>query len=122
MSEHPSWPKGVTPALSGNEIQRLLAGETRTPPPWPIVSECHYPAPSLVKQGHSCPQCDASHDHEWAAWHDAPQADPYGHGTTVTGGSSGPGIPVRCVTCGGRKCDLGSCLLRRHHRGDHEHF
>lgn len=33
-----------------------------------------------------------------------------------------PGIPVRCKVCGGRKCDVDSCLLRRHHRGEHEYF
>lgn len=29
-------------------------------PPWPIVAECHTRAPSLVAQGHRCPQCDGS--------------------------------------------------------------
>ena len=31
------------------------------PEPWPIVGECHYPAPSLVKQGHECPQIGRAH-------------------------------------------------------------
>jgi hypothetical protein len=77
--------------------------------PWPVVWECHWPAPSLVKQGHSCAQCDGSHAHVWVAWPDSPDA-------------VGTGIPVRCRTCGGRKCDVSTCLLRRHHGGDHEHF
>lgn len=76
--------------------------------PWPVVWECYYPAPSLVKQNHTCPQCDGSHDHEWVAWHDAPEV--------------APGIPVRCRTCGGRKCDMPTCRLRRHHIEDHEEF
>lgn len=33
--------------------------------PWPIVMECHWPAPSLVAADHFCQQCDGSHDHEW---------------------------------------------------------
>ena len=87
--------------------------------PWPIVGECHWPAPSLVRQGHTCPQCDGSHEHEWVAWHDAPSN---GAGGSVTGKSSGPGIPVRCRACGGRKCDVDNCRLRRHHREEHEEF
>lgn len=73
--------------------------------PWPDVMECHWPARTLVEQGHTCPQCDGSHDHEWVAGPPVPS-----------------GTPVRCKHCGGRKCDLSSCLLRRHHRGDHEYF
>jgi len=95
------------------------SAETDVGAPWPIVSECHYPAPSLAAQGHQCPQCDGSHAHHWVAWHDAPQAFT---GWSVTGKVGGPGLPVRCRVCGGRKCDMSSCLLRRHHGGDHEHF
>lgn len=96
--------------------------EKDAPAPWPIVRECHYPAPSLVKQGHECPQCDGSHDHEWVAWHEAPHPAPDLTGSSLVGKSSGPGIAVRCRVCGGRKCDLPSCLLRRHHGGNHEHY
>lgn len=74
---------------------------------WPDVWECYWPAPSLVKQGHTCRQCDGSHDHEWVAG----TPDPHGGG-----------VPVRCKTCGGRKCDMPSCRLRRHHSEDHEEF
>lgn len=81
--------------------------------PWPIVGECF----SSHRPDHSCPQCDGSHDHQWVAWHDAPQVS---RGTSVTGGHSGPGLPVRCTVCGGRKCDMSACMLRRHHGGDHE--
>lgn len=88
-------------------------------PPFPVVNECHYPAPSLVAAGHSCPQCDGSHDHAWVAWKAAPGN---GAGGSVVGGMSGPGLAVRCRICGGRKCDLPACLLRRHHGGDHEWF
>jgi hypothetical protein len=75
--------------------------------PWPIAWECH----SDLEPDHSCPQSDGSHVHAWVAWPDAP--------AQVT---AGPGTPVRCKTCGGRKCDIPTCLLRRHHGGDHEHF
>lgn len=79
--------------------------------PWPVVRECHYPAPSLVAVGHTCPQCDGSHDHDWVGWPDAPRR--------VTGG---PGLAVRCRVCGGRKCDHAACRLRRHHRGPHDDY
>lgn len=84
-------------------------------PPWPDVSECYYPAPSLVAAGHTCPQCDGSHDHEWVAWHDVP------HGAYKRDGKP-RGLPVRCRVCGGRKCDRPTCPLRRHHGGDHERY
>lgn len=113
----PGWPKGVTPALSGERIQEILEGKNPLPP-WPIVGECF----SDHRPGHSCPQCDGSCEHSWRAWHEAPQADPYSPGTTVTAGSSGPGIPVRCRVCGARKCDASVCMLRRHHRGPHENY
>lgn len=76
-------------------------------PPWPVVGECH----SDHRPDHSCRQCDGSHDHEWIAWR-----DPVGPVLGLTG----PGLPVRCKTCGARKCDRSDCLLRRHHRGPHE--
>jgi len=83
-----------------------------TAPPWPVVGECY---------GHklpddTCRQCDGSHGHQWMAWHEAPQV---GRRTSVVGGQSGPGIPVRCTDCGGRKCDAAECMERRHHRGPH---
>jgi hypothetical protein len=73
-------------------------------PPWPVVGECH----SDHLPEHSCRQCDGSHDHDWVAWREP------------LGGLTGPGVPVRCRTCGARKCDRPDCLLRRHHRGPHE--
>ena len=73
--------------------------------PWPVVDECH----SLYVAGHTCEQCHPTHSHEWAAWPEAPRYI-----------CSGVGIPVRCVHCGGRKCDLKQCVLIRHHDGDHE--
>jgi hypothetical protein len=85
-----------------------------TEPPWPVVDECHSTRPE-----HRCAQCDGAHEHQWVAWHDAPHPSP---GTSVVGRSSGPGIPVRCKTCGGRKCDVSDCMLRRHHGGPHERF
>jgi hypothetical protein len=79
--------------------------------PWPIVGECYgHPA------GGSCTQCDGSHPHRWKAWTGAPRV---GAGTVVVGGTSGPGLPVRCVECGTRKCDAPVCAERRHHRGPH---
>lgn len=89
------------PAAAGT-----VAGMTAAP--WPEVPECHWPAVSLVAAGHTCRQCDGSHEHEWVAWPDAPAAE------------RGHGVPVRCRDCGGRKCDMAACRLRRHHRGDHE--
>lgn len=78
--------------------------------PWPLVYECH----SRYKEGHTCPQSDGSHEHEWVAWPDF---------IPSVLGIVGPGIPVRCKTCGGRKCDMSHCRLRRHHVGDdHEPF
>lgn len=78
-----------------------------TSAPWPVVDECH----SSLRPNHACPQCDGSHVHVWVAWRDAP--------AQVTGGA---GVPVRCRTCGGRKCDQPACRLRRHHREEHEEF
>lgn len=67
--------------------------------PWPEVPECHRD----YEPGHTCPQHDPTHEHTWAA------------------GKSehGPGIPVRCVVCGARKCDRKRCIRIRHHREDH---
>lgn len=76
------------------------------PLPWPDVQECYWPARGLVEQGHTCAQCDGSHDHVWVS---GPEV-PYG------------GVPVRCRICGGRKCDMPACRLRRHHPEDHEEF
>lgn len=78
-----------------------------TTAPWPIVGECF----SKHRAGHSCPQCDGSHEHVWVTWRWAPRAI-----------KSGPGFPVRCRICGGRKCDQPACQLRRHHREEHEEF
>ena len=78
--------------------------------PWPIVWECH----QRFKDGHRCPQSDGSHDHIWAAWENPDPAV-----LTVVG----PGVPVRCRVCGGRKCDMPRCRLRRHHVGEpHDYF
>ena len=97
-----------------------MTAETHTPDaPWPIVGECYWPAQGLVDQNHTCGQCDGSHAHVWVAWHDAPGNRA---GGSVVGGSSGPGLPVRCRVCGGRKCDTAACRLRRHHHDDHEEF
>jgi hypothetical protein len=71
--------------------------------PWPIVGECH----SRYVEGHYCEQCAPRHKHEWAAWPEAPSRV-----------ASGGGIPVRCVHCGGRKCDFDDCNELRH---DHTH-
>jgi hypothetical protein len=76
----------------------------RTTVPWPLVGECH----SKHLEGHLCSQCDGSHEHQWVAWPDAPNAR--------------YGLPVRCRICGGRKCDVAACRLRRHHLEDHEEF
>ena len=75
------------------------------PTPWPEVDECHWPAPTLVAAGHTCLQCDGSHEHQW-----------------VAGPPTPAGIPVRCRVCGGRKCDMAACRLRRHHQEDHDEF
>lgn len=82
---------------------------TATPMPWPDVPECYTGAPSLIAAGHSCRQCDGSHAHRWATW-----TPPAGHPL-----SFGPGLPSRCVDCGGRKCDMTECWERRHHHGPH---
>lgn len=87
---------------------------TYHPAPWPVVNECHWPALTLVKQQHTCSQCDGSHDHQWVGWHDVD--------SKVTRFADGAAVPVRCRICGGRKCDMPTCFLRRHHRGDHEEF
>lgn len=79
--------------------------------PWPLVWECH--SDTVLHPDHRCPQSNGSHDHQWVAWH---------HPIPSILGLTGPGIPVRCKVCGGRKCDLSTCMLRRHHGGDHEHF
>jgi len=84
--------------------------------PWPIVGECF----SSRLPDHECPQCDETHDHQWKAWHDAPKA-PGGTWSDV-GDVTGPGIPVRCKVCGGRKCDRPACMRIRHHDSDHEEF
>jgi hypothetical protein len=84
--------------------------------PWPVVNECH----SQHVPGHTCPQCDGSHEHRWIAWHAAPEVV---SGITEAGPLyAAPGVPVRCANCGTRNCDLSDCLLRRHHRGPHESF
>lgn len=83
-------------------------------PPWPVVGECF----ERHEPGHSCPQHDGSHEHLFVAWREAPQTTPEG-GTSVVAGRSGPGLPVRCRVCGGRKCDMPSCRLIRHHPDDH---
>lgn len=81
--------------------------------PWPIVGECYGHRPKAGKgiepmlAAASCRQCNGDHEHEWLAWASAPG--------WVAGG---PGIPVRCRVCGGRKCDAEGCDRRRH---DHLH-
>jgi hypothetical protein len=66
--------------------------------PWPEVAECFEP------DGHICPQHDPRHEHTWQA------GKPFRPGGM---------IPVRCVVCGGRKCDRSRCIRIRHHRQDH---
>lgn len=97
----------------------LCQREPRTEPgaPWPLVWECH--SNSVLHPDHTCGQTDGSHDHLWVAWKTVPTVAP---GIALVNRQSGPGIPVRCKVCGGRKCDVDTCLLRRHHGGDHEHF
>lgn len=86
------------------ENAKQLVANASNPAPWPIVPECH--------TGRTpCPQCDGSHDHVWVAWHNP---DP-----TVLG-YAGLAIPVRCTTCGARKCDTPACRLRRHHGEPHD--
>lgn len=82
--------------------------EQQTIAPWPIVGECFN-----RKAGHTCPQCDGQHVHVWVAWHNPDWASL---------GLSGPGLPVRCKTCGARKCDTNDCMLRRHHGEPHERY
>lgn len=84
---------------------------TTSTAPWPVVPECF----SDHRKHHTCPQCDGSHVHDWVAWRDP---DPAVLGTSTHGET----LPVRCRTCGARKCDRPACLLRRHHRGDHEDY
>lgn len=72
--------------------------------PWPVVAECYTHA-----DGTTCRQCDGSHEHQWKAWN--PE---HGHAIDTTTN----GVPVRCVDCGARKCDMPACMLRRHHYGD----
>lgn len=70
--------------------------------PWPDVGECH-----LTKQEcreSSCMQHDPTHEHTWQA------GKPWRLGGM---------IPVRCVVCGGRKCDQPRCVRIRHHDEDH---
>lgn len=102
---------GATVAVNNTGVaEPVTAGA-----PWPIVAECHG-----HRGGVTCPQCDGTHEHHWKAWKDAPTS---GSGSAVVGGVSGPGVPVRCTSCGGRKCDIPNCRLRRHHLGeDHEPF
>lgn len=71
--------------------------------PWPVVGECY-----LHRDGGDCPQCDGSHQHVWASWPGCPDWI-----------ATGPGVPVRCRTCGTRKCDDSNCIQRRHHREPH---
>lgn len=66
--------------------------------PWPEVFECH----SKHVDGHECPQCAWEHEHVWVAW------------TKPNAIGGGPGIPIRCIKCGGRKCDAADCALQRH--------
>ena len=98
--------------ITGERVELPLPAVTA---PWPTVGECYWPASSLVRAGHQCQQCDGSHDHQWVTWHDAPQT---GVGSVVCG-HGGPGLPTRCTTCGGRKCDMTACWERRHHAGPH---
>lgn len=104
-------PPGATLAVNTTgEAERVTLGA-----PWPIVDECHG-----HKHGLGCAQCDGTHVHVWKAWKDAPHPEG-APGVSVVGGTSGSGVPVRCVTCGGRKCDTPACRLRRHHFGeDHD--
>lgn len=74
-------------------LQREREGQ-----PWPEVPECFQP------EGHICPQHNPRHEHAWQA------GKPW-----RPGGS----IPVRCIECGGRKCDMPRCIRIRHHREDH---
>ena len=80
--------------------------------PWPLVWECYggwKEVPHRQSDGTfhaTCRQCDGSHWHEWKPWGDAPS-------------SFSPGVPVRCVICGGRKCDVPECMGRRHHADPH---
>lgn len=92
-----------------------MSGSQTAVAPWPVVSECRL-ARRLVDEDHECAQCDDSHPHRWIAWHEAPQRD----GKSLVGNVLARGIAVRCTVCGGRKCDLPACLLRRHHIGPHE--
>lgn len=78
--------------------------------PWPDVDECRGSSRQQMLQGHSCAQCDGSHEHQWATWRAIPEGHPL---------SYGPGLPVRCKVCGGRKCDRDHCWERRHHSGPH---
>jgi hypothetical protein len=72
--------------------------------PWPLVGECN----SSHFAEHACEQCEPTHAHRWKAWPKAPEW-----------WKSGPGVPVRCRSCGARKCDSEDCRERRH---DHTHI
>lgn len=80
-------------------MRKLRRWWDRVRAPWPIISECH----SGYVAGHRCEQCHPTHRHKWKAWSKAPRWV-----------KSGPGVPVRCRVCGGRKCDYSDCSLMRH--------
>lgn len=104
----------VTAAQRGTASRNRIDRATGLEAPWPLVMECHV-------GDDNCPQCDGSHEHEWVEWKQAPKVAGTRQ-TVVIDKMSGPGVPVRCRVCGGRKCDLPACLLRRHHGGSHEWF
>jgi len=82
--------------------------------PWPVVEECYgHPRGQRRRDGRAgCEQCYGTHEHRWVEWLDYREQD--GRFTV-----SGPGSPVRCETCGARKCDMPVCSLKRHHRSVH---
>ena len=68
----------------------------------PDVGECH----RQYVEGHSCPQDDGSHQHEWVRC------------VVTNKRGERTGEAYRCRICGGRKCDM-DCNERRHHLGPH---
>jgi hypothetical protein len=113
---HPYDAGGSLPAGQTMAVNATGEAEPVGPvPPWPVVPECY----KHTNPDETCPQCDGSHEHVWKAWLDAPKT---GSGSAVVGGTSGPGVPVRCTVCGGRKCDLSNCSGRRHHAPPHTPF
>lgn len=70
--------------------------------PWPEVAECFRTEQDC--RNARCEQHAPFHEHTWAA------GKPFRPGGM---------IPVRCVVCGGRKCDRPRCVRIRHHREDH---